>query len=281
MDCVNPKSIWPHRSEAWLEKHEEYSVSVPCGKCLVCLQKLRAEWCFRLEMEHRYSTGALFVTLTYDEKHLRSDCNLSKRDVQLFLKRLRKRHGPGIRYFAVGEYGTRFGRPHYHILLFNCTQDNLVRVAWQDVAGDAIGLVHIGSVSSASIAYCTKYIIQPDVEVGERTKPFRLMSRGYGIGGRYLSDEMVAWHRDGLRNYAMRFHEKVSLPRFYRSKIWYGDDVKHEVYLSSLSHLLDRHVAEEKFFKDRFGKNWQRVMYQERDAVLSRVKSKVAFTQSL
>lgn len=281
MDCLHPKTIWPHRSEEWLERYEECPVTVPCGKCLACLEKVRGEWIFRLEIEHRHSSGALFITLTYDEKHLRSDCNVNKRDVQLWLKRLRKAHGPGIRYFAVGEYGSKFGRPHYHVLLFNCTNDGMVRNAWKDVEGKPIGLVHVGRVTRASIAYCTKYIIQKDDDVGEREKPFRLMSRAYGIGGRYLSDEMVAWHRRGLFNYAMVNDTKVALPRFYRDKIWYDMDQKQELHKASLLLVLGRRIAAEKFYKDRFGENWQRVMDGERDDILSRVKSKVAYSQTL
>lgn len=47
---------------------------------------------------------------------------LCKRDLQLFLKRLRKRiynncHEK-VRFFAVGEYGPIHFRPHYHVLLY-------------------------------------------------------------------------------------------------------------------------------------------------------------------
>lgn len=45
-------------------------------------------------------------------------------DVQCFLKRFRKYinkyYGPRkFKYFAVGEYGTRYGRPHYHLVIFS------------------------------------------------------------------------------------------------------------------------------------------------------------------
>lgn len=44
------------------------------------------------------------------------------RDIQLFLKRLRKfvnkNYNEKIRYYVIGEYGTRSLRPHWHILLF-------------------------------------------------------------------------------------------------------------------------------------------------------------------
>lgn len=44
---------------------------------------------------------------------------LNKVDIQLFIKRLRKFYGKNkMRYFAVGEYGPKHFRPHYHLLLW-------------------------------------------------------------------------------------------------------------------------------------------------------------------
>lgn len=55
-------------------------------------------------------------------KNLSGIAVLSKRDVQLFLKRLRKyvykNTRERLRYFIVGEYGPKTYRPHYHLLLF-------------------------------------------------------------------------------------------------------------------------------------------------------------------
>ena len=64
---------------------------------------------------------------------------LVKKDIQDFLKRLRY-HEKGyqswenpknnkienpIRYLACGEYGTKGGRPHYHMALFNWKPNDL------------------------------------------------------------------------------------------------------------------------------------------------------------
>ena len=108
MDCINPR---------WLS-HEDEPVIVACGKCLSCLHNLRKDWCFRLRQEWKHSTGAMFVTLTYGDRQVPED-GLCKRDVQLFMKKLRKRCGGRLRYFCTGEYGSKKGRPHYHLLLFN------------------------------------------------------------------------------------------------------------------------------------------------------------------
>lgn len=286
MNCIQPRSIWVDGTGF---------VATPCGKCIPCLMNRRTDWSFRLREEHKVSTSAHFVTLTYDPKHMPSDRSLDKKHLQNYMKRLRKIDGSNrLRYFAVGEYGSQTRRPHYHLLLFNCTAEH-AQLAWRDSKGAPIGLVHIGTVTPASVAYCTKYIIQPDVAVFDSNlqKPFSLMSRAYGIGGHYLSQEMIAWHRAGDRNYAI--HEdgiKSRLPRFYREKIW-PSIPKDQVHRYNVQFNIDRKRVSEKamaltleqqekernYYKAAHGSNWLEVMTQSRDAMLSRVRQKVAFSQ--
>lgn len=65
-----------------------------------------------------------FVTLTYDNDHLPKGGSLDPNDTKKFLYRIRKNIQPRrIRYYLVGEYGSRTWRPHAHIALFgypNC-----------------------------------------------------------------------------------------------------------------------------------------------------------------
>lgn len=250
-----------------------------CGKCIPCLVNRRNDWSFRLEQEWRASKGgAIFVTLTYDEKHIPSDYSLRKKDVQLFMKRLRKHEKHNrIRYFAVGEYGTKGGRPHYHILLFNADID-LVKRAWVDSKGKPIGIVHCGKVTGASVAYVTKYIVQREDLDDGREKPFSLMSRAYGIGGKYLTDVMVAWHREDGRNYCIRDGQKIRLPRFYKDKIFYGKQ-KEVVARDSQLRSIEQKEKERKFWEDRYGSQWAERKREAVEAVIQRVKQKVSYTQ--
>lgn len=287
MRCVNAKMIYPYRSIEWCDVNEEYPISVPCGKCMVCLSAKRSEWILRLEQEFKYSSGAMFITLTFDRRHYPSDGSLSKRDVQLYLKRLRKSVSSRsttydrIRYFAVGEYGGKTGRAHYHILLFNCNDEVAVRSSWCDSKGASIGMVHIGQVTQASIAYCTKYIIQVEIPVEGIQAPFRLMSRAFGIGGRYLSDAMVAWHRDGDKNYVLRDGLKVRLPRFYKSKIWYSEKDRERVSKKALLESLQADLRMQAELGRKYGSRGPAKYIEMRNAMLSRVKQKVAFSQSI
>lgn len=278
MDCTTPKLIWPHRSIEWCDANEEKPVLVRCGKCIPCLVSKRNDWSFRLEQEYKYSKSAVFITLTYDQKHLPSDQCISKRDLQLFMKRLRKHDkSNSIRYFAVGEYGSHYGRPHYHVLLFN-TSETDVRKAWVDSKGRPIGIVHVGTVTAASVAYVTKYIVQAGGEIDGRVKPFTLMSRKYGIGGKYLTDEMVAWHREDDRNYAIRDGQKIALPKFYKDKIFYGKQ-KEQVSSAAGLRAVGQKEKERKYYVDKYGAKWLDRLNEARERLIERVKQKVSFTQ--
>jgi hypothetical protein len=66
--------------------------------------------------ESRYSKKTYAVTLTYANDAGVNAVTLVYKDVQDFLKRLRKRYD--VRYIVAGEYGTAKGRAHWHIILF-------------------------------------------------------------------------------------------------------------------------------------------------------------------
>lgn len=96
--------------------------SFPCGKCLPCMITKRQALTARLLLEMKSHLHIYFVTLTYSDMDLPPGGSLQKRDLQLFLKRLRKNTGLKFKYFACGEYGEKFQRPHYHILIFTDTE---------------------------------------------------------------------------------------------------------------------------------------------------------------
>lgn len=311
MECVKPYPL--------IQGIKRYML--PCGKCLVCLQSKRNDWAFRLSEEHKASKyGALFVTLTYSEKNLPAYGSLEKTDLQKFFKRLRKKDVQSrIRYYAVGEYGSKSARPHYHAIIFN-SNENDIRKSWE------LGLVHVGTVTPASVAYVLKYIVQPDVAPQGKIydavtetwrekfhKPFAVMSRAYGIGAAYLTDEMVTWHKSGGKNYALvqGTNTKIRLPRYYKELIWPKRYLPFKkvngVYLTendgftiagripierlefterervfSASALEGRKAVREerKWFWRTYGKDANAKFKEHRNALLMRVKTKVAFTQT-
>lgn len=163
-------------------KTKGMSIPVPCGRCPKCVSRRTSAWSFRLMQEEKVSDSALFITLTYDTDHVPFSKNgfmdLSRRDVQLFFKRLRKHHKgdrcKSIKYYAVGEYGGKTRRPHYHLILFNAKIES-VQLAWN------LGHVHYGQVTGASVGYTMKYIAKPWRAMhcnDDRTPQFALMSKG-------------------------------------------------------------------------------------------------------
>ena len=116
--------------------------SVPCGTCQQCVKAKLSAWLFRLDQEMLVITNPLFITLTYKNIHLpktqsfKGIPTLRKSDCQNFMKRLRQNYkrkykkNSKIRYFTVGEYGKKRGRPHYHILMFNLDDEDLIHYSW-------------------------------------------------------------------------------------------------------------------------------------------------------
>lgn len=169
-------------------------------------------------MELYISDCAHFVTLTYDKPPLttKNFMDLNKVHLQNFFRYLR-RDGQKIKYYACGEYGTTTMRPHYHIILFNTTPE-MVERHWSH------GHVHFGSVTGASIGYCLKYMAKPGKiplhSNDDRQKEFALMSKK--LGANYLTPAMITWHQADLKNrcYANLKELKISLPRYYKDKIY-------------------------------------------------------------
>ena len=226
-----------------------YMTQVPCGRCENCLKRHVSNWSFRLMQEDKHSMSSLFLTLTYDIKHVpftqrANYMDLSPRDLQLFFKRLRKLHDSKgsfslpLKYYAVGEYGGRSYRPHYHIILFNAeislligsTEESYVKRGLIQLDGKKPyhhpvwpkGHFTIGQVSEASVGYTMKYVSKPRKiplhRNDDRTPEFSRKSNGLGIG--YLTKAMQAWHKADIANRQyclLKDGKKVSLPRYYRN----------------------------------------------------------------
>lgn len=181
--------------------------------------------------EEKNSSSAHFITLTYDTKYVpiieNGYLDLSKRDVQLFFKRLRKYLSvetpvPVIKYYAVGEYGGKTSRPHYHVIVFNASLD-AISSAWK------LGHVYYGNVSGASVGYCLKYMCKNKKQMKTwlqgRNKEFALMSKGLGIS--YLSSQMCEWHIDDLENRMycnLEEGKKISMPRYYKERLYWDQE---------------------------------------------------------
>ncbi len=131
--------------------------------------------------ESRCHNSNAFTTLTYNDENLPSDRELGQpptgtlvpRDLQLFLKKLRKEHGSGIKFFACGEYGPTTHRPHYHICFFNFSPPDLVPFSSSPTSSSSScllstssnleklwgkGFTLTGALTFQSAAYVARYI---------------------------------------------------------------------------------------------------------------------------
>ena len=219
--CVSPITLRNPRRIA-----ESKMIRVPCGKCGACLKARRDSWSFRLKEELKDSISAWFVTLTYEDDKIEwSDegfQTLNKRTLQLFLKRLRKKQSEisevKIRYYAVGEYGSKTDRPHYHIILFNLHKVIVTEIS--QVWG--LGQVHVGDVNDRSIHYITKYHVNrrlhPEMD-DMRSPEFTLMSTKPGIGNGYIRRNS-RWHVQNMYGYVRNGQYKQSMPHYYRDRIF-------------------------------------------------------------
>lgn len=184
------------------------SVDLPCGQCIGCRLERSRQWAMRCMHEASLYECNAFVTLTYDDEHLPDFGSLDVRHFQLFMKRLRKKFGKGVRYYACGEYGEKLSRPHFHACLFNINFSDCCAIGGDDdfvlyrsSVLDALwgmGFASIGELTFESAAYvaryCTKKVsgkaaeqhyqrVCPETGECYSVKPeFALMSRRPGIG---------------------------------------------------------------------------------------------------
>lgn len=171
-------------------------VTVACGKCVGCIGDRARELSIRCVHESKMHDDNCFVTLTYRDECLPNNGSLDKRDVQLFMKRLRKMYGKGIKFLVAGEYGGVKRRPHYHLLLFGidfndiesiCENGKIYRQSKSLFKLWGKGYVTVGELNYATAKYVANYTIKNigvDLEEG-REKQFIIMSRG-GTNGKGL-----------------------------------------------------------------------------------------------
>jgi hypothetical protein len=106
---------------------------VACRNCRLCRANRINDLVGRCIAEDSTSKATYAVTLTYADTAGVNAVTLVYKDVQRMLYRLRKRYK--VRYICAGEYGTKKGRAHWHIILFFKDKDPKierdVRVNWK------------------------------------------------------------------------------------------------------------------------------------------------------
>jgi len=266
--CITPFQVRDKITTQWM--------ALPCGKCPNCMKRRTSGWSFRLMKEGERSETALFVTLTYDTKYVPLTKNgymtLKKRDIQTYMKRLRKLSDTKLKYYVCGEYGSKRDRPHYHMIIFNADAEK-VEKAWSEYRAGfgyvPFGTIYIGEVNEASIGYTLKYMQKPGKipkhQNDDRQKEFSLMSKG--LGQNYITDAMNKWHKNDLVNrmyVPIKDGKKIAMPRYYKDKI-YSETQKLLINNHLKIVMNEAEVKQELELIQEFGEMWSKKLFERHE----------------
>lgn len=158
-------------------------------------------------MEARMYEKTWWTTLTYNDDFLptyfvhpdtgeifeHEQGTLDPYQFELFIKRLRKALPPKtFRFFAVGEYGERTNRPHYHFCIFGYGEEiqPLLESRWTDpVSKFSLGMVDrrkCGPITTQNARYTCGYTLKKLTKINDprlegRYPEFIRHSKGIGL----------------------------------------------------------------------------------------------------
>lgn len=271
--CLFPLPNTNFDSVAYKKGVKEFS----CGACPECLQKRSSTWALRAVMESACHAHNCMITLTYDnflrdstgkiigETPVNPDLKVNQRDIQLFIKRLRKHFfgssGSDMKYIACAEYGSRTHRAHYHVILFGVKFPDLVPYK-RSKRGNLIymssilnklwnhGICTVDSIKirSSVARYCTKYCAK-----NRSDKTFMLASQNIGLSEMLRLFNGREYLIDGRRYPIPRVVWQAYISDKYRrfSKLFSYKYVNHtDAYKAGLS--FDRSAYDDACVKRKF-----------------------------
>lgn len=189
MKCRFTRSKKDHKRSTW--------VTFPCGKCLPCRIRKRSAWALRLQLEARHSVSRSFWTLTLEDSALMAASEESRsatlRRFVDALQQSERRHGNPvpIRYFGCLEFGGRYARPHWHLMIFNLVhnyrspppyQKGLPRPAGFHSTLWPHGHIDNGEFNLATVHYVTGYLTDFAELKNPDLKPVLYRTTRPGIG---------------------------------------------------------------------------------------------------
>nr|WP_316650683.1 hypothetical protein [uncultured Gellertiella sp.] len=198
---------------------------VACRECWQCRETKIDDWVGRNIAESKFAKAAHVVTLTYgqddktgDRDHIRSAV-LTYSDVQKYLKYLRS-DGYPVRYFVVGEYGSKKGRAHWHIILYwqgpvpeHKIRENFLQKHWPH------GWSYWDKCTSEAVRYACKYILKDPAD-HEKQGWGPMPSKKPPLGDAYFRDLAQRYVDQGLAPQHLRysFPEVRRIPNGYRGR---------------------------------------------------------------
>lgn len=219
--CINVSKMTMYYSDG-----TPVSIYKTCGTCYECQTEHRGEFALRCSTEKKHSKSSQFITLTYDNAHLktnhsktwqkefwqrtrtmlpkdihydgflldRKDGLLFRRRLQRLLDKVRMNHSL-FRFCECGEYGDEHDRPHVHFLLFHneyIRDDIIERLCYQKWQN---GTIDVGTVDNASINYIGKHYVKSNIGSPYQQKfaPSYLVTSTYngGLGYQLREDSEI------------------------------------------------------------------------------------------
>lgn len=227
MKCISPIRLKDDKGRIYY---------VPCQKCAWCRKSLRDQWVFRLQMEKKFNPYARFLTLTYDDDHIKFNVDdetgvmtptLSKSDIGEFHKALWNA-GFKFRFLVSGEYGPKTFRPHYHGVYFSKE-----RIPFLDFWKNGANCTDYPA-KVQSFKYVLKYVLKGGF-VPEGADPlFHTMSRRPGLGSQfnYKGQEYVLT-AGGVKVVPGRYYQK-------RYEKTLDSKLKVEISTAKMEYMFDR-----------------------------------------
>lgn len=283
--CQSPIII-ANRSRRYCEGLSKRHFSVSCGHCYECQKRLQDDWFVRAFFEYqriKNNGSCWFPTLSYkddtlpwyidndypdpldESKSMFVRPCFSNKDIKRFRDRLRvylTRAGydsKNLRFFVACELGGKYGRPHYHVLLFLPFRIPfkkffaILKKAWP--LGRVMFSANYGMLvqSDKAVQYCCKYVSKEStwfrnfgldkylndlvkkakydddfyLKLLEFRKAYRLhfQSMKFGIDGLCVIDKsMLVDDRINLMDYGLDVRKDLdaaffAIPSYYRRKL--------------------------------------------------------------
>lgn len=223
-----------------------------CRKCLPCRLNQAREKAVRCYHESKMHGDSIFLTLTYDDEHLKSP-KLQYIDFQLFMKSLREYVSRGITtkegkdavkisFMVTGEYGEKNKRPHWHALLFNYRPTDQ-KFKYQTEQGENVftsetlekiwkkGNLEYGSLTMDSANYVARYAAKKLVHGKDQEHdfhPIHKTSSRYGIGKPWIEKYWKHTFENGF--VVLPNGQMCKIPRYYQDWIKARTDPSHKEY---------------------------------------------------
>lgn len=281
MPCLSPVEGWFTPQGLSFKppkgKIDGEPVKVACRNCIGCKVDRSKEWSVRIMHEAQLHDENMFITLTYREADLPQDQGLHHSHFQAFMKRLRqyalRHHGKKrIAYYMCGEYGDKFGRPHYHAIIFGLKMPDIKKYGklynsqklediWQ------LGYTSVGTVTLESSAYVARYILKKitgddaerhyvkafvDEETGEIVETFKVepeynrMSTRPAIGKEWFKMYSGDFGNDPENQVCHINGKTFPMPQYYLKRLKIQDPDKYEKVLEARTrHAKENQLTDE------------------------------------